>query len=132
MRDEYREEETSSGAGSSIGAFLLGIGVGIGVSLLFTPRSGEENRQLIADKAREGMDRATLAVGELKDQVQAGLDNAGDAAQDLKERVGGKVSDLKDRVQQAVRAGQEAYHEDLQRSETEQEGGASRAATSGS
>lgn len=132
MRDEYRDEEKSGGAGSSIGAFLLGIGVGIGVSMLFTPRSGEENRRLIADKAREGMDRATLAVGELKDQMQAGLDNAGDAAQDLKERVGGKVSDLKDRVQQAVRAGQEAYHEELQRNEAEQEGGASRAATSGS
>jgi hypothetical protein len=50
----------------------------------------------------------------------------------LKQRVGGTVADLKDRVQQAVRAGQEAYHQDLQRSETEQEGGASRAATSGS
>lgn len=126
------DEEKSGGAGSSIGAFLLGIGVGIGVSLLFTPRSGEENRQLIAEKTRDGVDRATLAIGELKDQVQAGLDNAGDAAQDLKQRVGGTVADLKDRVQQAVRAGQEAYHQDLQRSETEQEGGASRAATSGS
>ena len=133
MRDDYMDDEQSSGSAPYIGALLLGIGVGVGISLLFTPRSGEENRQLIADKAREGVDRATLAVGELKDQVQVGLANASDAAQDLKERVGGTVADLKDRVQEAVRAGQEAYREDLQRSEAEQESGpASRAATSGS
>ena len=63
MRDDYMDDEQSSGPASYIGALLLGIGVGVGISLLFTPRSGEENRQLIADKAREGVDRATLAVG---------------------------------------------------------------------
>jgi gas vesicle protein len=136
MRDEYNEydnEETSSGVASSISAFLLGLGVGVGISMLLTPRTGEENRQLIADKAREGVDRASLAIGELKDQVQVGIANAGDAAQDLKDRVGGTVADLKDRVTDAVRAGQEAYKEELRLSETAQEGGPSaRAATSGS
>jgi gas vesicle protein len=135
MRDEYNEyeNETSSGLASGISAFLLGLGVGVGISMLLTPRSGEENRQLIAERAREGVDRASLALGELKDQVQVGIANAGDAAQDLKDRVGGTVMDLKDRVNNAVRAGQEAYQDELRRSETEQEGGASaRAATSGS
>jgi gas vesicle protein len=136
MRDEYNEyenEDNSSGLAASISAFLLGLGVGVGVSMLLTPRSGEENRQLIADKAREGVDRASLAIGELKDQVQVGIANAGDAAQDLKDRVGGTVADLKDRVNNAVRAGQEAYTEELRRSEAEQEiGSATRAATSGS
>jgi gas vesicle protein len=130
MDDESNRFERSKGSG--IGAFLLGLGVGLGLSFLFSPRSGEENRQLIAEKAKEGVDYAALAIGELKDQAQAHLDNAQGAAQDLKDRVGDTVSILKDRVQEAVRAGQDAYREDLQQREAEQGGPSSRSATSGS
>ena len=122
---------TDDGGGSFL-SLLLGFGVGLGIGFLFTPRSGQQNRQLIAEKAKEGVDRATLAVGELKDEVQMRLSGAQEAAKDFKDRVGGTVAEFKDRVQEAVRAGQEAYRETLQERKTELEGPSSRAATSGS
>lgn len=122
----------ASGRASSIGALLLGFGVGLGLSFLFTPRSGEENRKLIAEKTKEGVDYTALAIGELKDQVQSQLESAEEAAQEFKGRIGGAVTSLKDRVQEAVRAGQEAYREELQQRDSGQEGPSSRAATSGS
>ena len=130
MRDDSLYQQGSRGSG--IGALLLGFGVGLGLGFLFTPRSGEQNRQLIADKTKEGLDYATLAMGELKDQMQIQLDNAGGAAQELKGRVADTVDDLKDRVSQAVRAGKEAYREELSQREAEQEGPLSRSAGSGS
>ena len=118
--------------GPNLTSFILGLGVGLGLSFLLTPRSGEENRQLIAEKTKEGVDYAAVAVGELKDQVQAQLSNAEVMAQDLKGRVGDRVGSLKDRVQEALRAGQQAYREDLQQRESEQDPPSSKAATSGS
>lgn len=129
-REDYPYEKDSRGSG--IGALLFGFGVGLGLSFLFTPRSGEQNRQLIADKTKEGLDYATLAIGELKDQVQIQLENAEGAAQELKGRVSDTVDDLKDRVSQAVRAGKEAYQDELSQREAEQEGPLSRTAGSGS
>ena len=118
---------------SGFGAFLLGFGVGLGISFLLTPRSGQQNRQLIADKTREGADLAALAVGELKDQVQVRLSDAQEAAQDLKERMGDAAADLRDRVQEAVRAGQEAYRDTLEERKAQLEvPPPPRAATSGS
>jgi gas vesicle protein len=94
-------------------ALLLGASVGLGLAFLFTPRSGEETRQLIAEKAKEGMECAAEAVEELKMQVGDGLANAGEAAQQLKDCVGETVASLREKVQEAVRAGQDAYQEEL-------------------
>jgi gas vesicle protein len=104
---------------SSFTALLLGVGVGLGLAFLFTPRSGEETRQLIADKAKEGMECAAEAVEELKMQVGDGLCNAGEAAQQLKGCVGEAVASLKEKVQEAVRAGQDAYQEELKERDAE-------------
>lgn len=35
-------------------AFLLGLSLGLGISMLFAPKSGKETRALIKDKAGEG------------------------------------------------------------------------------
>ena len=40
---------------------LVGAAVGAGVALLCAPRSGEETREMLADKARELKDRAARA-----------------------------------------------------------------------
>jgi gas vesicle protein len=100
-------------SGSNFFALLLGVGVGLGIAFLFTPQSGEETRQLIGDKAREGMERAAEAVEELRFQVEDGLSNAGDAALEIKGRVGETVAGLKEKMKEAVRAGQDAYEEEL-------------------
>ncbi len=130
MKQDYAHDEGSHGSG--IGALLLGFGVGLGLSFLFSPRSGEQNRQFIAEKTKEGLDYAALAMGELKDQMQIQLDNAEGAAQELKGRVADTVGDLKDCVSEAVRAGKEAYQEELLQREAEQQGPLTRTASSGS
>ena len=124
------DTEKSSDAG--FGAFLLGLAVGVGVGLLFAPRSGERTRRLIADTTREGMDRAAGAVEDARVQIKTGLANAEEAAQQFRNRVEETVTNFKDRVEHAVRAGQEAYRKDLEEHQAEEQGSSSRAATSGS
>ena len=41
---------------SGLGYFLLGLGIGAAVGILWAPRSGQETRQLIADRAGESAD----------------------------------------------------------------------------
>ena len=47
-----------SGAGTVVVAFVLGAITGAAVALLMAPATGEETRRLLAEKAREGRDRA--------------------------------------------------------------------------
>jgi gas vesicle protein len=47
-----------SGAGTVVVAFVLGAITGAAVALLMAPASGEETRRLLAEKAREGRDKA--------------------------------------------------------------------------
>ena len=39
---------------NGLSAFLLGLGVGVGLGMLFAPKSGQETRELIKNKAGEG------------------------------------------------------------------------------
>jgi gas vesicle protein len=54
----------SNSAGSVIVAFALGAVAGAAVALLYAPASGEETRRKIAEKAREGRDRAEAVARE--------------------------------------------------------------------
>jgi gas vesicle protein len=47
-----------NGAGTVVVAFVLGAMTGAAVALLMAPATGEETRRLLAEKAREGRDRA--------------------------------------------------------------------------
>jgi gas vesicle protein len=49
-------------AGTVVVAFVLGAITGAAVALLMAPASGEETRRLLADKAREGRERANDAA----------------------------------------------------------------------
>jgi gas vesicle protein len=49
-------------AGTVIVAFVLGAVTGAAVALLMAPATGEETRRILADKAREGRDRANEAA----------------------------------------------------------------------
>ena len=46
------------GSGTVIVAFVLGAITGAAVALLVAPASGEETRRLLAEKAREGREKA--------------------------------------------------------------------------
>jgi len=49
-------------AGTVVVAFVLGAIAGAAVALLMAPASGEETRRVLADKAREGRERASQAA----------------------------------------------------------------------
>ena len=48
----------SDNTGSKISFFLVGLGIGALVGILFAPKSGEETREFLANKADEGRDFA--------------------------------------------------------------------------
>ena len=56
-----------NGAGTVVLAFVLGAITGAAVALLMAPASGEETRRMLADKAREGRDRAGDAARQGKE-----------------------------------------------------------------
>jgi gas vesicle protein len=56
-----------NGAGTVVVAFVLGAITGAAVALLMAPATGEETRRLIAEKAREGRDKAGEAARQGKE-----------------------------------------------------------------
>ena len=84
--------------GSKVTYFLVGLGVGALVGILFAPKSGEETRDLLSKKADEGRDYAQRKARELRER-----------AEDLVERSKQVASRQKDTLSAAVDAGREAY-----------------------
>src|SRR5579862_9239536 len=85
---------------SGFSSFLLGLGVGIGIGMLFAPKSGEDTRKVIKDKANEGTDY-------LKKQGTDLRDSANDLLAKGKEALGRQ----KDTLADAMEAGRQAYRD---------------------
>ncbi|MEZ5418773.1 MAG: YtxH domain-containing protein [Vicinamibacterales bacterium] len=58
----------SNNGGSVMLAFLLGSVAGAAVALLFAPATGEETREYLGRRAREGRDKARDAARDAVDQ----------------------------------------------------------------
>jgi gas vesicle protein len=84
--------------GSKISFFLVGLGIGALVGILFAPKSGEETRDFLAQKADEGREYAQRKARELRER-----------AEDLVERSKSAASRQKESLSAAVDAGREAY-----------------------
>ena len=54
--------DEGAGAGSILLAFLLGAVSGAAVALLYAPATGNETREYLGDRAREGRERAAAAA----------------------------------------------------------------------
>jgi len=54
--------DNHAGAGSVMLAFMMGAIAGAAVALLYAPATGEETREFLGNKAREGRDKARDAV----------------------------------------------------------------------
>ena len=80
--------------------FVLGVGVGVVVGLLFAPKTGEETRELLKNKADEGKEYLKRRGSELRE-----------SADDILERGRGVVGRQKDTLAEAVAAGKQAYRE---------------------
>jgi gas vesicle protein len=95
---DYRRGE------SILGAFLLGGLVGAALGLLFSPRSGRENREFISSKAQEywgeGKEFYETSRAKVMDETEE-LRVKIDAARDrLKEQVGTATQTAKEKVAQ--------------------------------
>jgi gas vesicle protein len=66
-------------AGTVIVAFVLGAVTGAAVALLMAPATGEETRRILADKAREGRQRASEAARQGREFVNKHRDNISSA-----------------------------------------------------
>jgi gas vesicle protein len=63
-----------NGAGNVMLAFLVGAVAGAAVALLYAPASGQETREFLGEKAREGRDRAADAAAKGRDAIGRGRD----------------------------------------------------------
>lgn len=85
---------------SKLGYFFLGLGVGVAVGLLFAPKSGEETRALIKNRANDSADYLKKRSGDLKESANEIIDRSRDA-----------VTRQKEQLAAAVQAGKQAYRE---------------------
>jgi gas vesicle protein len=67
--------DNGSSAGNVIVAFALGALAGAAVALLYAPASGEETRRKLAEKAREGRDRAEAVAREGREFISRQREN---------------------------------------------------------
>ena len=89
---------TENNTGSKISFFLVGLGIGALVGVLFAPKSGDETREYLTQKAEEGKVYAQRKARELRDR-----------ADDLVERGKQVATRQKESISAAVDAGRDAY-----------------------
>ena len=85
---------------NGLSAFLLGLGVGVAVGMLFAPKSGQETRELIKNKAGEGADFLKQRGSDAKQTAAEWVDKGKDA-----------LNKQKDNLADAVEAGRQAYRD---------------------
>ena len=84
--------------GSKVSFFMVGLGIGALIGILFAPKSGEETREYLSNKADEGREYAQRKARELRER-----------AEDLLERSKEIMAKGKDNLASAVEAGKETY-----------------------
>jgi gas vesicle protein len=86
---------------SKLGYFLAGLGFGAILAMLFTPKSGKEARDYIAQKAEEGRGFVKAKTAELRKQAEATVEKGREL-----------VTKQKELLSAALEAGKEAYQEE--------------------
>ena len=74
--------------GSVLVAFVAGAAVGAAVALLFAPATGEETRDYLGQRAREGRERATEAARQGREMLNRQRDQITTAFERVRERAG--------------------------------------------
>ncbi|HUF49031.1 MAG TPA: YtxH domain-containing protein [Vicinamibacterales bacterium] len=67
--------QNGNAAGGVLMAFVLGAVAGAAVALLYAPASGEETRRRLAEKAREGREKAESMARDGREFVQRQREN---------------------------------------------------------
>ncbi len=84
--------------GSKVSFFLVGLGVGALIGVLFAPKSGEDTREFLAKRADDGREFAQKKARELRER-----------ADDLIEKSKEVASRKRDSISAAVEAGRDAF-----------------------
>jgi gas vesicle protein len=72
---------TDNNAGSVMLAFLVGAVAGAAVALLYAPAAGQDTRDFLGEKAREGRDRATEAAAKGREVISRGRETVATAVE---------------------------------------------------
>jgi gas vesicle protein len=112
-RNVKQEKENFMEERSGFGYFLLGLGIGVAAGILWAPRSGEETRQLIADRAGDGADYLRTRAQDGTEYVKNQSENLKQSASDLYDKGRVTVAKHKENIAAAVDAGKHAYREAL-------------------
>lgn len=88
----------SDNGSSKLSYFLVGLGLGALVGILFAPKSGEETREYLVDRAEKGKEYAQRKARELRER-----------ADELVEQSREAVARQKESITTAVEAGRKAY-----------------------
>ena len=86
--------------GSGFAWFLAGLGIGAVVGVLYAPKSGNETRQEILNKAEEGRDFVVTRARQAREQANTWVDRGRDI-----------LGQQKENLTSAVQAGKQAYRE---------------------
>ena len=115
MSDGYdRFDNEGSGGGSFVMGLLTGTVLGAGLGMLFAPKSGQETREMIKNKAGEGGDYIKQRGTEFKESASGWVDKGKDA-----------LNRQKDNLSDAMEAGKQAYRDTVSRPAPPAEGSAS-------
>ena len=85
---------------NGLSSFLMGLGVGVAIGMLFAPKTGQETRELIKNKAGEGTDFLKQRGTEFRQTATEWVDKGKGALRSQKET----LSD-------AMEAGKQAYRD---------------------
>ena len=83
--------------------FFLGLGIGVGLGMLFAPKSGDETRELIMNKADQGKEFIKKQTASLQDSASSLVDKG-------REIIGRQ----RDTISDALEAGKQAYREKVE------------------
>ncbi|MGB7437079.1 MAG: YtxH domain-containing protein [Candidatus Acidiferrum sp.] len=88
----------ADGVGSKVSYFLVGVGIGALLGVLFAPKSGEETREYLSKRADDGREFAQKKARELRDRADELIERGKDVA-----------ARKRDTLSAAVEAGREAF-----------------------
>jgi gas vesicle protein len=90
--------DMADNVGSKVTYFLVGLGVGALVGVLFAPKSGEETRDFLSKRADDGREFAQKKARELRERADELIERGKDVA-----------TRKRDSLTAAVEAGREAF-----------------------
>lgn len=94
--------------------FFLGLGAGVAVGLLIAPKSGDETREILWNKADEGKEYLKKQTAGLREQASGIADDLRTRGEDLVSRGKDALNRQKDVLSDAIEAGRQAYREKVE------------------